>query len=66
MGIQYMTDEAGRKVAVVISLAQWEAIQSELRGDAVCSPQDEADRREAYDELAAGESLDLGRAMADW
>jgi hypothetical protein len=31
MGIQYMTDEAGRKVAVVISLAQWEAIQSELR-----------------------------------
>ncbi|NDY55691.1 hypothetical protein G3N56_02905 [Desulfovibrio sulfodismutans] len=66
MSVQYMTDEAGRKVAVVIPVAQWEAIQSELRGEAVLSVQDEADRREAYAELAAGESLDLGRAMADW
>jgi len=66
MSVQYMTDETGRKVAVIIPMAQWEAIQSELRGEAVLSPQDEADRREAYAELAAGESLDLGQAMADW
>ncbi|MDQ7830983.1 MAG: hypothetical protein RDU30_04585 [Desulfovibrionaceae bacterium] len=66
MSVQYMTDESGRKVAVVIPVAQWEAIQSELRGEAVLSVQDEADRREAYAELAAGESLDLCRAMADW
>lgn len=66
MSVQYVTDEAGNKVAVVISLDQWEAIQSELGGEAAVSPGDEADRREAYAELAAGETFDRGRAMADW
>lgn len=66
MGIQYLTNESGQKTAVVIPLDEWEALQAELRGDALLSPKDEEDRREAYDALARGEALDLGRAMADW
>ncbi|EHJ48873.1 hypothetical protein DFW101_2871 [Solidesulfovibrio carbinoliphilus subsp. oakridgensis] len=66
MGIQYLTDESGQKTAVVIPLDEWEALQAELRGEALLSASDEEDRREAYDALARGEALDLGRAMADW
>lgn len=66
MSIQYQTDEQGNRVAVVIPLDEWEALQAELRGDALLSANDEKDRREAYDALARGEALDLGRAMADW
>ncbi|MHC1792188.1 hypothetical protein [Solidesulfovibrio sp.] len=66
MGIQYLTNESGQKTAVVIPLDEWEALQAELRGDALLSTNDEEDRREAYDALARGEAVDLGRAMADW
>ncbi|MHC1790611.1 hypothetical protein [Solidesulfovibrio sp.] len=66
MSIQYQTDEQGNRVAVVIPLAEWEAIQAELLGDAQLTSKDETDRREAYAELERGETLDLGRAMADW
>ncbi|WP_300164385.1 hypothetical protein [Solidesulfovibrio sp.] len=66
MGIQYQTDEQGNRVAVVVPLAQWEAMQAELRGEARLTSEDEADRQEAYDALSRGETLDLCRAMADW
>ncbi|QAZ66165.1 hypothetical protein [Solidesulfovibrio carbinolicus] len=66
MSIQYQTDEQGNRVAVVIPLAEWEAIQAELLGDAQLTSKDKAERREAYDALARGEALDLGKAMADW
>ncbi|EFL52625.1 conserved hypothetical protein [Solidesulfovibrio fructosivorans JJ]] len=66
MGIQYQIDEQGNRVAVVIPLDEWEALQAELHGEARLSAKDEEDRREAYDALARGEALDLGKAMADW
>jgi PHD/YefM family antitoxin component YafN of YafNO toxin-antitoxin module len=31
MGIQYQTDEQGNRVAVVIPLAEWEAIQERIK-----------------------------------
>ncbi len=31
MGIQYQTDEQGNRVAVVVPLAEWEAIQERLK-----------------------------------
>jgi predicted negative regulator of RcsB-dependent stress response len=66
MSIQYQTDEQGQRIAVVIPVDEWEALQAELRGDALLSPKDEEDRRDAYEALVRGEALDLGRAMADW
>jgi hypothetical protein len=66
MGIQYQTDEQGNRVAVVVPLAQWEALQAELRGKARLTPEDEADRRDAYHALSRGDALDLCQAMADW
>jgi hypothetical protein len=52
MGILYQTDEQGKRLAVVIPIAEWEALQARLRGEARLSPQDEQDRREAHDALA--------------
>lgn len=68
MGILYQTDEQGNSVAVVIPIAEWEAIQANLHGDVqlTLKDRDDLERREAYTALAQGEALDLGRAMADW
>jgi len=33
MSIQYQTDEQGNRVAVVIQLAEWEAIRERLAGE---------------------------------
>lgn len=66
MSIQYQTDEQGNRIAVVIPLDEWEALQAELHGEVHLSAKDEEERREAYDALAQGEALDLGKAMADW
>lgn len=66
MGIQYQTDEQGNRVAVVVPLEQWEAMQAELRGEARLTPEDETDRHDAYEALSRGDALDLCQAMADW
>ena len=66
MGILYQTDEQGNRLAVVIPIAEWEALQARLRGDGRLSPQDEQDRREAHDALAQGDALDLSKATTDW
>lgn len=36
MSIQYQTDEQGNRVAVVIPLAEWEAIRERLSGHDAC------------------------------
>ncbi len=36
MGIQYVTDEQGNPVAVVIPLSEWEAIRERLSGHDAC------------------------------
>jgi hypothetical protein len=42
MGIQYQTDEQGNRVAVVIPLAEWEAIRERLSGHDTCRGQGNA------------------------
>ena len=37
MGIQYQTDEMGNRVAVVIPLAEWEAIRERLSSHEACA-----------------------------
>lgn len=66
MGILYQTDEQGKRLAVVVPIAEWEVLQARLRGDASLSPQDEQDRRVVHDALAKGDVLDLGKATTDW
>ena len=65
MGILYQTDEQGKRLAVVIPLAEWEAIQARLCGDAPLPPQDKQGRREAYDALAESSTLGSGKATTD-
>ena len=65
MSIQYITDEQGQRVAVQIPIEEWETMRQRLEHslDERLSPEDEADRKKAYAELAAGEALDLREAM---
>jgi len=65
VGILYQTDEQGKRLAVVVPIAEWEALQARLRGDASLSPQDEQGRRDAHDALVKGDVLDLGKATTD-
>ena len=65
MGILYQTDEQGKRLAVVVPIAEWEAIQTRLRGDARLPSQDEQDCQEAHDDFSRGEVLDLGNGTTD-
>jgi hypothetical protein len=70
MNIQYITDEQGNKTAVVVPLAEWDALLDKVKAYeenmGFLSPEDEEDRQQAFDELAHGEALDLKEAMKQW
>lgn len=69
MSFQYITDENGRRTAVVIPVEEFEALLlDEPKADAreSLTPAEEAERRKAYEELARGEALDLSEAMKEW
>jgi hypothetical protein len=65
VGILYQTDEQGTRLAVVVPIAEWEAIQARLRGDARLPVQGEQDCRTAHDVFSRGEVLDLGNDTTD-
>lgn len=69
MNIQYITDEKGRKTAVVVSVEEWEKIMAKVRAfDEVeyLTPEDGRDRKQAFSELQKGEALDLREALEEW
>ena len=66
MGILYQTDEQGKRLAVVVPIAERVALQARLSGDAYLSPKDEQDRRVAHDALAKGDVLNCGKVTIDW
>jgi len=69
MNIQYITNEKGRKTAVVVSLNEWEKIMAKVRAFEemeFLTPEDERDRKQAVSELQKGEALDLREALREW
>ena len=66
MTLQHVYDESGRETAVIVPVEQWLAIVAELEGEARLSPEDESQRRQAYEELTQGAALNLREAMAGW
>lgn len=61
MAIQYQTDEQGRRVAVVVPLAQWELLQDIRPGDPEdgVTPEEAARMAQAWEEYRRGEFSDL-------
>lgn len=70
MNVKYITDDSGKRSAVIVPLDEWESIIAKinvLRGDLeILSPEDENDRREAYAEMKRGETLNLREAVKNW
>ena len=70
MHVKYITDDSGKRSAVIVPLKEWETIMARIdvmRKDLeVLSPEDEIDRREAYGELKRGETLNLREAIKNW
>ncbi len=54
---------AGKAIVDVKKFEQW---LEEAQAIEMMSPQDEEDRKKAYDELEKGKALDLREAMKEW
>ena len=67
MNVKYITDDSGKRSAVIVPLEAWKSITAKinvLREDLEnLSPEDERERREAYDELKSGDTLNLREAI---
>ncbi|MCX5814654.1 MAG: hypothetical protein NTX75_00215 [Proteobacteria bacterium] len=70
MNVKYITDDSGKRSAVIVPLEEWESIAARInafREDLeILSPEDEIERREAYDELKRGETLNLREVVKNW
>jgi len=70
MNVKYITDNSGKRSAVILPLEEWKSITAKinvLREDLeILSPEDESERREAYDEMKRGETLNLREAIKNW
>jgi PHD/YefM family antitoxin component YafN of YafNO toxin-antitoxin module len=70
MNVKYITDDSGKRSAVIVPLEEWESIMAKInvfREDLeILSPEDEIERREAYDEMMRGETLNLREAIKNW
>jgi hypothetical protein len=70
MNVKYVTDDSGKRSAVIVPLEEWESIMakiSALQEDLeTLSPEDEIERREAYAELKRGKTLNLQEAIKNW
>ena len=70
MNVKFITDDAGKRSAVVIPLKEWNSIMAKINTWSqdleTLSPEDKLDRREAYNELTRGESLDLRETVKKW
>ena len=70
MNVKYVTDDSGKRSAVIVPLEDWESIMakiSALQEDLeALSSEDEIERREAYAELKRGKTLNLQEAIKNW
>jgi hypothetical protein len=59
-----------KRSAVIVPLAEWESIMVKInvmRNDLeILSPEDEFERRQAYDEMERGATLNLREAIKKW
>lgn len=70
MNVQYIIDDSGKRSAVIVPLEEWKSIASKIKAFQedleILSPEDESERREAYDELKRGVTLNLREAIKNW
>ena len=70
MSISYLTDDKGRRSAIVIPIEQWDRLAEKLArldgGIEMLTSEDDRDRDLADRELASGEALDLTQAIDSW
>lgn len=70
MNVKYITDDSGKRSAVIVPLEDWKSITAKIKAFRedleILSPEDEIERREAYGEMKRGETLDLREAIKDW
>ena len=50
----------------IVDVKRFERWLEEAQGVELMSPEDEADRAKAYDEMKRGKALDLREAMKEW
>ena len=67
MTVQYLTDAKGKKVAIVVPLEEWEALQAKLR-DLTCeelSPKEAAASDAAWQDFLAGKTKHLAQVIKE-
>jgi PHD/YefM family antitoxin component YafN of YafNO toxin-antitoxin module len=62
MPIQYITDARGKKVAVVVPLAEWEALQEKLDR---LTPAEAAASDDAWQDYLAGQTKPLAQVVKE-
>ncbi len=67
MPIHYLTDAQGKKVAVVVPLEEWEALQTKLRDLAYIelSPAEAAASEAAWQDFLAGKTKTLAQVIKE-
>lgn len=58
MAVQYLTDESGKPIAVVIPIEQWEALQSEFEEEKV-TEEELKDAERGWNEYLSGKGENL-------
>lgn len=67
MSVQYLTDARGKKVAVVVPLAEWEALQAKLRDLSYqeLSPEEAVASDVALEDFLAGKTKPLAQVVKE-
>ena len=67
MTVQYLTDAKGKKVAVVVPMAEWEALQAKLRDLTYeeLTPQEAAASEAAWEDYLAGKTKPLSQVIKE-
>ena len=70
MNVKYITDDSGKRSAVIVPLEEWKSIRAKIdifsEDLEILSPEDKIERLEAYDEMKRGETLSLREAIKTW
>ena len=67
MAVHYLTDVRGKKVAVVVPIEEWEALQAKLRDLAYfeLSPEEAAASDTAWQDFLAGKTKPLAQVIKE-
>jgi len=67
MAVQYLTDAKGKKVAVVVPLKEWEALQAKLRDLTLeeLTPAEAAASEAAWKDFLAGKTKPLAQLVKE-